>query len=159
MSYSHLSLADNIYQESMLRIDSVFSKENTLSTVQTKHTLKPYQGQKILLSFFMPNCRWCQRQHQVLKRIYADCPLLNPIMIGVQASKQQLKLALKRKKNTFPAFVASHNMVQAIGEKSAVPMLLFFNEVGDLIFKAEGYLPQSQLVDLLSQKKLGFCLA
>jgi thioredoxin-related protein len=141
----------------MFRIDSAFSKENTLSTDKTKQTLKPYQGQKMILSFFMPNCRWCLRQHQVLKRIHANCPMLNPIMIGVQASKQKLKLALKRKKNTFPAFVASRNMVQAIGENSPVPMLLFFNEDGHLIFKTEGYLPESQLVDLLSQKNLNFC--
>jgi len=145
--------AQGVYQESMLRIDSqIFSN----STVEK---LEAYQGSTMLLSFFMPKCKWCKRQHSALKRMQESCPKLNTVMLGVQGSKQQLRRALKRKKNTFPAFIASPNIIKAVGSGSPVPMMLVFNKTGKLIFKTIGYTEENKLKTLLNQNSLNICPA
>jgi len=145
--------AHGVYQESMLRIDS---QVNSNSTVQK---LEKYQGSTMLLSFFMPKCKWCKRQHSVLKRMQENCPQLNTVMLGVQGSKQQLRRALKRNKNTFPAFIASPNIIKSVGSEYPVPMMLVFNKTGKLIFKTIGYTPENKLKTLLNQNSLNTCPA
>ncbi len=143
--------AQSIYQQSMLRLNA-----NNQSAVQIE-TLKQYQGGALLTSFFMPNCRWCQRQHKVLKKIQASCPKLHTVMLGVQGSKQKLRYELQREKNTFPAFIANKAIVSAIGGKSPVPMMLIFDKTGNLAFKTVGYTPEDKLQALLSKYKLEVC--
>jgi len=141
--------AQSIYQEQMQRIDIAS---------HTAQTLTGYKGSALLTSFFMPNCRWCQRQHKVLKNIQKTCPKLKTVMLGVQGSKQKLKMELKREKNTFPAYLASRNIINAIGSKSPIPMMLIFNAKGDLAFKTVGYTSEDKLVKLLNTYQLQVCI-
>ncbi|MEY8200703.1 MAG: hypothetical protein RPS47_15815, partial [Colwellia sp.] len=97
----------SIYQQSLLRLNA---DNHSASTMQT---LANYQGEPLLAAFFMPNCRWCQRQHRVLKKLQQSCPTIQTIMLGVQGSKQKLRHELKREKNTFPAYLANNNIIQA----------------------------------------------
>ncbi len=107
----------------------------------------------------MPNCRWCQRQHKVLKKIQHNCPAIQTVMLGVQGSKQNLRHELKREKNTFPAYLANNNIVQAIGAESPVPMMLFFNNQGTLVFKTVGYTSEEKLIALFTQHNINACPA
>ncbi|PAJ74356.1 hypothetical protein CJF42_11010 [Pseudoalteromonas sp. NBT06-2] len=140
--------AQSIYQEQMQRIDI---------SSHTTQTLTYYKGSALLTSFFMPNCRWCLRQHNVLKSIKKTCPKLQTIMLGVQGTKQKLKKELKREKNTFPAYLASRNIINAIGAKSPVPMMLIFNQAGQLAFKTVGYTPKDKLIKLLNTYQIPVC--
>ncbi|WP_052379977.1 MULTISPECIES: thioredoxin family protein [unclassified Pseudoalteromonas] len=140
--------AQSIYQEEMQRIDI---------SSQTPYTLNMYSGSPLLTSFFMPNCRWCQRQHKVLKKLQKICPTLQTVMLGVQGSKQKLKMELKREHNSFPAYIASRNIINAIGTKSPVPMMLIFNAKGKLVFKTQGYTPKDKLINLLNKYEIPSC--
>lgn len=150
-AFTFLASAESIYQQSMLRLNA---QNNSASQTQT---LANYQGNPLLTAFFMPNCRWCQRQHKVLKKIQYTCPTVQTVMLGVQGSKQKLRHELKREKNTFPAFLANNNIIQAIGAQSPVPMMLLFNSQGTLIFKTVGYTPEKKLIALLAQSNLNIC--
>jgi len=145
--------SESIYQQSLLRLNA---ENQSASTVQT---LANYQGKPLLAAFFMPNCRWCQRQHKVLKKIQHSCPAIQTIMLGVQGSKQKLRHELKREKNTFPAYLANNNIIQAVGAKSPVPMMLFFNRKGSLIFKMVGYTPEKKLISLLALHDVKACVS
>lgn len=150
-AFAFVASAESIYQEPMLRLNA---ENNSASHIQT---LANYQGKPLLTAFFMPNCRWCQRQHKVLKKIQHACPTIQTVMLGVQGSKQKLRHELKREKNTFPAFLANNNIVQAMGADSPVPMMLLFNSQGTLIFKTVGYTPEEKLIGLLAQSNLNIC--
>lgn len=143
--------AQNIYHEQMLRIDK-------LGGFQAQ-TLKAYSGNPMLMSFFMPNCRWCQRQHRELIKLQAQCPTIQPIMLGVQGSKLKLKQELKREKNTFPAYIANKNIIKAIGAKSPVPMMILFDKFGEVVLKTVGFTPIEKLTKLFSDNQLMVCQA
>ena len=143
--------AQSIYQEKMLRLNA---DNNSASQIET---LTNYQGKTLLTSFFMPDCRWCQRQHKVLKKMQVSCPNLQTVMLGVQGSKQKLRHELKREKNTFPAFLANKNIINAIGSQSPVPMMLIFDNHGKLAFKTIGYTPENKLRTLLNKYKIKIC--
>ena len=153
LAYSPSVYSQNIYQEEMLRLNA---ENNSASKVET---LAGYQGKTLLTSFFMPNCRWCQRQHKVLKKMQSSCPNLQTVMLGVQGSKQKLRHELKRKKNSFPAFLANNNIIKAIGSQSPVPMMLIFNTQGQLVFKTLGYTPEEKLKNLLNEHQINICAA
>ncbi|MGL1958365.1 MAG: thioredoxin family protein [Colwellia sp.] len=147
-----LANAESIYQQSMLRLNA---ESNSASQIQT---LVSFKGKPLITSFFMPNCRWCQRQHKVLKKIQQTCPQIQTVMLGVQGSKQKLRKELQREKNTFPAYLTNNNIIKAIGAQSPVPMMLFFNEQGTLVFKTVGFTSAEKLTALIEQHKLNTCL-
>ena len=140
--------AQGIYQQQMRRLNG---DQHASTPVQS---LSQYQGTALLSSFFMPDCRWCQRQHKVLTQLQTSCPKLQTIMLGVQGNKQKLRQELHREKNTFPAYIANKAIVQAIGAQSPVPMMLIFNQQGQLAFKTIGYTRQAKLSALLKQHKI-----
>jgi len=147
-AFGFYASAQGIYLEKMQRIDI---------SSHTPHTLSDYAGSPLLTSFFMPDCRWCLRQHKVLKNLQARCPRLQTVMLGVQGSKQKLKKELKRERNEFPAYIASRNIINAIGSNSPVPMMLIFNAQGKLAFKTIGYTPENKLIKLLNTYDIRVC--
>lgn len=151
-AFTFSTSAESIYQQPMVRLNA---QNSSAPQIQT---LANYQGNPLLTAFFMPNCRWCQRQHKVLKKIQHTCPTIQTVMLGVQGSKQKLRHELMREKNTFPAYLANNNIVQAIGAKSPVPMMLLFNSQGTLIFKTVGYTSTEKLTALLIQHNIKVCL-
>ncbi len=143
--------AQSIYQQSMLRLNAVDSSTPAVETLQR------YQGQTLLTLFFMPDCRWCRRQHKVLKKMQKSCPKLNSVMLGVQGSKQKLRRELQRDKNTFPAYVANNVIVNAVGSQSPVPMMLIFDSAGQLALKTIGYTREDKLQQLLLSHNVDIC--
>jgi thioredoxin-related protein len=141
---------ESIYEQSMLSLNA----DSNLAAMQT---LANYKGAPLITAFFMPNCRWCQRQHKVLKKIQHNCPQIQTVMLGVQGSKQKLRHELKREKNTFPAYVANNTIIQAVGADSPVPMMLFFSQQGELVFKTVGYTKQDKLTKLITKNNIDLC--
>lgn len=146
---SCVATANHIYEEEMLRLNH--------QDHITVENLSSYQGKPLLTSFFMPNCRWCKRQQSVLKKIQLACPTLNAVLLGLQGSKQQLKRELKRDKSNFPAYLASHNIVKAVGKNTPVPLMLVFNKTGKLAFKTIGFTDEKKLIALLKQYNVVAC--
>lgn len=141
---------ESIYEQSMVRLNA----DSNFTVVQS---LANFKGKPLITAFFMPNCRWCQRQHKVLKKIQHSCPQVQTVMLGVQGSKQKLRQELTREKNTFPAYIANNNIVQAIGAQSPIPMMLFFNQQGELVFKTVGYTKQYALTTLITKNNINLC--
>ncbi len=146
---STLASGQSIYQQQLVSLNP-----KSLEPVQT---LAQYQGKPMLTSFFMPNCNWCFRQHKVLKAMQKQCPDLQTVMLGVQGSKLKLRKELKREKNTFPAFVANHQLVNAIGDDAPVPMMVIFDEQGQVVFKTVGYTKAEKLKGLLKKHEVLDC--
>ena len=146
---THSAIAQSFFTQEMLRID----KDN-----QNIETLDTFRGTPLITSFFMPKCTWCQRQHKVLKDLSDTCAQIKTVLLGVQGTKHKLKKALKRKKNNFPAYLANRNIINAIGTKSPVPMMLVFNAQGKLVFKTIGFTAKDKLLNLLVKNNVATCL-
>jgi thioredoxin-related protein len=145
--------AQSIYQIPMVALNP---DSNIYHEVQT---LSGYQNKPLIITFFAPNCRWCQRQHKALKKISLACPETSIVFLGVQGNKANLRQELRRKKNTFPAFVADHKIVNLIGSESPVPMTLLFKKTGELSLKTIGYLRADDLVELLKYHGVANCIS
>ena len=143
--------AGDIFQQAMVRLD------RTVANATEVETLAQFRHKPMIVSFFMPNCKWCQKQHKNLKRIEQTCPNAQVIMLGVQGNYQRLKRELHKERNHFPAYVANKEIVQAIGSQSPVPMTLIFDEVGGLVLKTVGYTSKEKLIALSLEKQLDIC--
>lgn len=145
------AVATDIFTEKMFRLD-----RQGYGEVQDLSLLK---GKPMIASFFMPNCRWCQRQHKALKLVSESCPELQSVMLGVNGTRNALRKELKREQNQFAAYIASNNIVQAIGDKSPVPMMLIFNREGKLMLNTVGYRDQASLRTLLTKHGVANCIS
>lgn len=143
--------ANDIYQQAMVRLDRTEAKGNVVEN------LTQFRNKPMVMSFFMPNCKWCKKQHKSLKNIQKTCPNAQVVMLGVQGNYQQLKKELHKDRNQFPAYMANKEIVQAIGSKSPVPFTLVFDSQGRLAFKTTGYMPQAKLTALMLEKNIDIC--
>lgn len=137
------------YQLAMLRLDD--------AAYGQQQTLKQFAEQPVIASFFMPNCRWCEKQHDALKQLESTCPEVKSVMMGLNGNNSDLKRALRRKQNDFPAFVSHHKIISALGNKPPVPMSLIFDKSGELIFYTQGYNSASTLSELLVENNITNC--
>ncbi|MCG7536564.1 TlpA disulfide reductase family protein [Pseudoalteromonas sp. OOF1S-7] len=144
------SHATDFYSQPMQRLDDAAYGE--------QQTLTPFTGTPVLMSFFMPNCRWCEKQHVALTKLIESCAGVQPVMMGVNGNRRDLRRALKRKHNTFPAFLSSREFTQALGVTPPVPMTLIFNRQGELVFYTQGYRSQQTLSTLLKKHRVTRCL-
>ncbi|MCO7187438.1 MULTISPECIES: redoxin family protein [unclassified Pseudoalteromonas] len=144
------SQATDFYTQPMQRLDDAAHGE--------QQTLTPFSGTPVVMSFFMPNCRWCEKQHTALSNLVEHCAGVQPIMMGVNGNRQDLRRALRRTHNTFPAFLSSPAITQSLGKKPPVPMTLIFNAQGELIFYTQGYRSQDTLSALLKEHQVTECL-
>ncbi|QPB85890.1 redoxin family protein [Pseudoalteromonas rubra] len=144
------SQATDFYTQTMQRLDDAAYGE--------QQTLAPFTGAPVLMSFFMPNCRWCEKQHVALSNLIESCADVQPVMMGVNGNRRDLRRALKRKHNEFPAFLSSRELIQALGANPPVPMTLIFNHQGELVFYTQGYRSQQTLSALLKEYQVTKCL-
>ncbi len=141
----------SVYKEPMQRID-----RHGKGKVET---WQQYMGKPLVASFFEPNCGWCQRQQKVLEEIRTQCTSLQVVMVGIRASKQVLKRELLRKKTRFSSYIATPTLVNAIGAETPVPIMLSFNQYGDLVFKHIGFADNASLLSHLQQHLPTACAA
>ena len=147
--FVHKAHAFEFYELAMLRLnDAAYGKQETLSQ---------FKNQPIIASFFMPNCSWCEKQHKALKLLKTQCPEVRSIMLGINGNNRDLKRALRKKRNHFPAFVSHPEIVKALGGKPPVPMALVFNKYGKLTFYTQGYNSATTLEDLMKENHVSSC--
>ena len=147
--FVHKAHAYEFYELAMLRLnDAAYGKQETLSQ---------FKNQPIIASFFMPNCSWCEKQHKALRKLRVQCPEVNSVLLGINGNNRDLKRALRKKRNNFPAFVSHPEIVKALGDAPPVPMALIFNKNGQLAFYTQGYNSASTFEKLLKENKIALC--
>lgn len=120
-------------------------EEGTLS-------LEQYRGKLLLLSFFEPNCRWCYRQMKVFNQVSKNCPhKIQPVAVGINGPTRKLRKEIRRAKVEFPALVATHELLNAVGKVPATPWTLVADQNGDLVTTLRGYMPAEKLNQLFGK--------
>lgn len=102
--------------------------------------LSQYRGKVLLVSFFEPDCPWCFRQMKDFNRLVESCEhQLQPIAVGVNGNRQQLRKELRKAKVQFPGLKANRELIDAIGEVPATPWTLVADQRGKLVATLRGY--------------------
>lgn len=135
---------------------SLFDFELRSLTQPYRESLTQYQGKPSLFMFFKADCPCCLRQTRVFNQLLEDCPQsFQPIAIGTQASRRELKKEHRRLKPNFPAYQASGELVSQIGELPGTPFTLLADSQGKPVSWLRGYIPKKRLKRIL-EKRLGF---
>lgn len=113
-------------------------------------TLQEYSGKWVLASFFEPNCSWCFRQMKTFTRLTEKCAHIQPVAIGINGNRQQLRKEVRKAKINYPAVNASKSLLDAVGEVPATPWTLIIDPQGHTLATLRGYYPLEQLGPALS---------
>lgn len=113
-------------------------------------SLQQYRGTPVLMSFFEPECPWCFRQLQDLERMQGQCRgSFQPIALGVNGGRRELRHIFARTQATFPAFIASPRMLADIGGVPATPITVLIDAAGEAVGAVRGYRSPTELRALL----------
>ena len=112
-----------------------------------KHTnLVHLEGHPAVLMFFEPECPWCVKQANTLKKLRQDChQSIHLIALGVNADNLALKRALFRLNFPFEAYRAPLELLKEMGGIPATPILLLLNTKGELTKGYRGYTDEDEL--------------
>ncbi len=100
--------------------------------------------------FFEPNCAWCFKQTKVINKALAACTKQFRVAgMGVNTHYHALRKAAWKLKPKFQTYQANQTMVVAMGGVKATPLMLLFNNEGQLLHHAQGYLDARQLAVFL----------
>lgn len=118
------------------------SGERQITTADTKLTV---------VLFFEPDCSWCFKQTRVFNDFIRSCNTdIQFIGLGVNGSRQKLKKEAWRQRADFPMYMASKEMIKAIGQVSTTPLTLLLDQSGNIISHARGYLPAKKWRDFMA---------
>lgn len=105
-----------------------------------------------IVLFFEPDCSWCFKQSKVFNKHLKRCnPATQFIGIGVNGTRQELKKEAWKFKAQFPLYMASPDLLQAIGSIPATPLTLILNKQGEVLANIKGYLPFDKWQQTLRQ--------
>lgn len=112
-------------------------------------SLAQYKNKVVLLSFFEPDCKWCNKQMKAFNKLQEQCgQIVQPIAVGVHGRPRELKQELRKAKVNFPAFIASQELLQATGDIASTPITLVIDEKGEFIAPLHGYIPLTALIEV-----------
>jgi len=116
--------------------------------------LEQYRGKVLLMSFFEPDCSWCYRQMKAFNKLLETCHLhLQPIAVGIKGTPSELRHELRRAKVSYPAFIGSGELLDAVGKVPATPWTLVSDGDGTIITTLRGYIPLPKLTQAFG----GYC--
>lgn len=102
-----------------------------------------------LLSFFSVDCPWCIRQIKTYRELDQHCSHTpEVVMIGLHASRLALRNELRRYHANFPAYSASADLLNWVGDIRATPTTFLLNHQGEILKKWQGYQSAAQLCTL-----------
>lgn len=109
-------------------------------------TLADYQGSVVLLTFFEPECAWCNRQLKTLEYLGESCnDDLRSIAVGINGRADALRKELRRARVSFPGAKASAALLEKVGEIPATPWTLVLTPDGDLAATLRGFISAEPL--------------
>lgn len=92
--------------------------------------------------FFEPDCGWCFKQTRVFNQFQKNCAGdVQFVGLGVNGSRQQIKKEIWRQRTNFPMYMASKEMIKAIGRVATTPLTLLLDRSGNIVSHVRGYLP------------------
>lgn len=90
-----------------------------------------------------PDCTWCEKQIGDLDKLQERCNnQFETVIIGARGKRKALKREVKRYRTNFPALEGDRRFLRQIDEIRATPIILFFNNSGELLGRNRGYLPK-----------------
>ncbi len=109
--------------------------------------LADYRGRWLLLSFFEPQCSWCQRQMRAFSELVEDCgERVQPLLVGINGRDDALREELRRAKVALPAGRANRQLLAVGGEVAATPTTLVFAPDGQQVARLQGYYSRQKFV-------------
>lgn len=120
------------------------------NTAEQLNTGKPY-----LLTFYAPDCRFCERQLQHMQQLITHCPDAGMAVLGINGNRRELRAVLQQHNITLPAYLPDNRLLRQLGGIAATPYTVVLDEQLQWIGSVQGYLDDSQLLTILQE--LGAC--
>lgn len=123
--------------------------EFSLPSLRQQETveLMAFKGKFMLMTFIEPECPWCHRQMKVLNILARDCSSgVQPIVVGINGNKLALRKELRKAKVNFPAFEASKQLREAVGDVPATPWTILADPNGKVVTTLRGYIKKEKLL-------------
>jgi thioredoxin-related protein len=120
----------------------------SLDRLDTKESLAlaDYHGAVVLLTFFEPECAWCNRQLKTLEHLGERCgDDLQSIAVGINGRADALRKELRRARVTFPGAEASAALLEQVGEVPATPWTLVLTPDGEIAATLRGFVSAKPL--------------
>ncbi len=113
-------------------------------------SLAAYKDKIILLSFFEPDCKWCNKQMKALNKLQQQCGhSVQPVAVGVHGKRRELKQELRKAKVSYPAFLASRELLETTGNIASTPITLVIDESGEFVAPLQGYISLTTLAEII----------
>ncbi len=114
------------------------------------HSLSRYAGKPVVLLLFQPDCNWCLRQARVAGELTQSCTAgFETVLIGFRGNRSQLRKELRRLDQSFPAYQASPELLDAVGNPQTTPVMLLGDEDGRFVSWIRGFLPADEFLEHL----------
>ncbi len=126
---------------------SIYQLELAGLQSSAKVRIGDYRGRWLLLSFFEPQCSWCQRQMRAFSELVEDCgERVQPLLVGINGRDNALREELRRAKAALPAGRANRQLMAVSGKVAATPTTLVFTPDGQQVARLQGYYSRQQFV-------------
>ncbi len=119
--------------------------------------LAMHRGAINLLMFFEPECPYCFKQARILSQLQHRCDRIQPIAVGVNGSRQDLRAEMRRMRAEFPALQISVRLHEDLGKVEGTPLLLITDRAGMLVTWLRGLKQEDMLAGLLNQIEPQVC--
>ena len=149
------------FNQSLMALVSLVFTSATLAAsnalVLNSHELKPLRtivsdsghdsSRPQIIMLYQPDCPWCKKQSKVLSKLVAECSdSLDISLLGHNGTRHTLKRELKHYPKNLSAYLSDTAFLRSIGGAKASPTTLFYDEVGHLIAKQRGQIPEEKLI-------------
>lgn len=116
----------------------------------------PQQSDKgTIVSFYSPDCSWCERQIKSLNQFQQDCESAWVIsLIGIKGDKKSLHKVLRKTTNTLPAFIATPEFLTNFPELEATPITVFIQPDKKILAVKRGYMGLQNQTDIQCEGNL-----
>lgn len=143
-----LSMASTVINASPISLKNLKTGE--------RNAVLPSNDLATIAMVYQPNCSWCKKQEQLLRKIKHECDSnVNLALIGNKGNMRDLKRELKHFNKSLPAYKADNKFLRQVGGIAASPTTLFFDKSGNVLAKKRGYIPPEQLfhaVNIITNK-------
>ena len=126
-----------------------------LRQLHSNHAEQLNTGKPYLLTFYAPDCRFCERQLQHMQQLTTRCPDAKMAVLGINGNRRELRAILQQHNITLPAYLPDNRLLRQLGGIDATPYTVVLDEQLKSIGSIQGYLDDSQLLSILQE--LGTC--
>ena len=124
----------------------------------SKFSLADVSDKPLVSVIFQPDCSWCDKQIKQLISYQNACEgTFDTVLVGALGKRQQLKRELNRYSVDLPALQSNAKFLRKVGKIKATPVVLFYDEKGELLGRNRGYLESVRMQKALEILTNGQC--